>query len=166
MSSDDPGSTETSADTTNAASSNQGIDIQQALNILASRTSHDQSHSHLHEQTGCQQSATDESKAMGQTIDLNAYAETSPDPEAAAKIMEEQKEQLDRDRKARKEEIREHLQTMSVKDLLQAVMEAQRERVATYRTYDRYRDVFFPYRRNATFVVFSELCLTRFCTPH
>lgn len=138
MSSEPPAS-ETPADTADAtAPSKQGIDIRQALDILASRTSHDHSHSHSDEQAGCQSSATDESKAMGQTLDLNASAESSPDPEAMAKSMEEQKQQLDQDRKAREEQIRAHLQTMSVKDLLQAVMEAQRERVATYRTYDGY----------------------------
>jgi hypothetical protein len=116
---------------------NQGIDIRQALDILASRTSHDHSHSHSEGQAGCQQSATDESSAMGQTIDL-ASGETAPDPTTMAEAMEEQKQKLDQDRKAREEQIRSHLQTMSVKDLLQAVMEAQRERVATYRAYDGY----------------------------
>lgn len=118
------------------APSNQGIDIRQALEILASRTSHDHSHSHSEDQAaGCQQSATDECKDMGQTIDL-VSGETAPDPAVLAKAMEEEKQQLDQDRQAREEQIRAHLQTMSVKDLLQAVMEAQRERVATYRTYD------------------------------
>ena len=119
-------------------SSRQGIDIRQALDILSARTSHDHSHSHSDEQAGCQQSATNESKAMGQTIDLNSPEEATPDPEAVAKSMEEEKQKLDRDRKTREEQIRAHLQTMSVKDLLQAVMEAQRERVATYRAYDGY----------------------------
>lgn len=143
MSTNEHNSTETPAGTANDAppppsSSNQGIDICQALDILSARTSHDHSHSHSDEQDGCQQSATDESKAMGQTIDLNPSEEKVPDPEQVAKSMEEQKEKLEQDRKIREEQIREHLTTMSVKDLLQAVMEAQRERVATYRSYDGY----------------------------
>lgn len=120
-------------------SSRQGIDIRQALDILSARTSHDHSHSHSDKQDGCQKSATIESNAMGQTIDLNAPEEaTIADPEAVAKSMEEEKKKLERDRKTREEQIRAHLQTMSVKDLLQAVMEAQKERVATYRAYDGY----------------------------
>jgi hypothetical protein len=117
-------------------SSRKGINIRQALDILSARTSHDHSHSHSDAQAGCQQNATDESKAMGQTIDLNAPERATPDPETIAKSMEEERKKLDRDRKTREEQIRAHLQTMSVKDLLQAVIEAQRERVATYRTYD------------------------------
>lgn len=142
MSSDEtePGATlpDTAAHTSQrSTSSNQGIDIRQALDILASRTSHEHSHSHSEGQAGCEQSATDESSAMGQTIDL-ASGETAPDPTTVAEAMEEQKQKLDQDRKAREEQIRAHLQSMSVKDLLQAVMEAQRERVATYRAYDGY----------------------------
>jgi len=144
MSSNEPGSTGANA----ASSPNQGIDISQALEILSARTSHDHSHSHSDEQADCQSSATEESKAMGQTIDLNASAETAPNPEAVAKAMEEQKQQLDQDRKLREEQIRAELQTMSVKDLLQAVMEAQRERVATYRTYDGYVPCSFLYHDN------------------
>lgn len=118
--------------------SNQGIDIRQALDILSARSSHDHSHSHSGEQAGCQSSATEESKTMGQMIDLSASGKSPSDPKAVAKSMEEQKQQLDHERKTREEQIRAELQTMTVKDLLQAVMEAQRERVATYRAYDGY----------------------------
>jgi hypothetical protein len=123
----------------NTTSSRHGIDIRQALDILSSRTSHDHSHEHGNEQAACHGSATDEARAMGQTIDLNAPArDPSTLPAASAQSMDEAKQELDEARKARGEEIRAHLQSMSIKDLLQAVMEAQRERVATYRVYDRY----------------------------
>jgi hypothetical protein len=86
-------------------------------------------------------SATDEAKAMGQTIDLNSL-ETDPSASSQVEIMaqsvEETKQKIDKARKAREGDIRAHLQSMSIKDLLQAVMEAQRERVATYRDFDRY----------------------------
>lgn len=147
MSADNVSSAQPSSEITITANSNdatpasntQGIDIRQAMEILASRTSHDHDHDHSHSsdehQAGCQQSATDDAKNLGQTIDL-ATGETTADPATIAMSMEEQKKQLDQDRKIREEQIRAHLQTMSVKDLLQAVMEAQKERVATYRTYD------------------------------
>lgn len=142
----------TSRTTENAAGGNttsskqaHGIDIRQALDILASRNSHGHSHEHSHEhgneQAACHRSATDEVKAMGQTIDLNAPAKdpsASPQVEMMAQSMEEAKQELDKARKAREVDIRAHLQSMSVKDLLQAVMEAQRERVATYRDFDRF----------------------------
>jgi hypothetical protein len=121
-----------------ASSFKQGIDIRQALDILSARTSHDHSHSHSNVQDGCQQCATDESKTMGQTIDLNALAvPAATDPEVVAKSMKEEKQQLHRVLKMRQTKIRARLQNMSVKDLLQAVMEAQRERVATYQSFDR-----------------------------
>lgn len=124
----------------NNTSSRHGIDIRQALEILSSRTSHDHSHERGNEQAACHGSVADEaSRAMGQTIDLNATArDPSTSPEASARSMEEAKKELDEARKARGVEIRSHLESMSVKDLLQAVLEAQRERVAAYHVYDRY----------------------------
>lgn len=142
----------TSRATENAASGNtttskqaHGIDIRQALDILASRNSraHSLEHSHAHgnDQAACHMSATDEAKAMGQTIDLNSL-ETDPSASSQVEMMaqsvEETKQKIGKARKAREGDIRAHLQSMSIKDLLQAVMEAQRERVATYRDFDRY----------------------------
>lgn len=142
----------TSRATENVASGNTtaskqacGIDIRQALDILASRNSHGHTHEHSYvhgnEQAACQRSATDETRAMGQTIDLNAPANDSSaslQVERMAQTMEETKKELEKARKAREVEIRAHLKSMSVKNLLQAVMEAQCERVGTYRDFDRY----------------------------
>jgi hypothetical protein len=125
----------------------QGIDIRQALEILSSRSAH--SHDDHHDQNNdidgsCHEHVPDEAKAMGQTIDLMTSAggreeELNEDASgAAAPGHEQDMEEKKKARRKREVAIKEKLQSMNVTDLLGAVMEAQSERVATYREYDGY----------------------------
>lgn len=66
---------------------------------------------------------------MGQEIDLMAAAEIEQD-------LEKRKQELAEERTKREVEIRTKLQTMTVKELLAAVLDAQTGRVATYREYN------------------------------
>jgi len=115
--------------------SKQGIDIRQALDILSARKS--EAHSHT-ENGGCHHhDAPEESKSMGQTIDLNKPAEPETPPETVDPDMEAQRQQLEEERAKRRIEIEEQLQSMTVKELIQAVTEAQQKRVTTYKDYDK-----------------------------
>lgn len=134
------------------SSQQQGIDIRQALEILEARNSQGDLHDHCHHlpSAGCNVNVPEEAKSMGQTIDLNAPSATDESKsdlheqkseedqaQAIAEDMEEKRKQLQEARKQREEEIRAELETMSVRELLSAVMESQSERVATYKEYDR-----------------------------
>lgn len=71
---------------------------------------------------------------MGQSIDLVAAAQKH-----AAEIeqdMEKRKQELAEERKKREGEIRTKLQSLTVKELLATVLDAQTGRVATYREYN------------------------------
>lgn len=125
-----------------------GIDIQRALDILADRSGCGNDHSKTH---GCHNHADDHNhaataedlKSMGQTIDLFndetgddeknsdiTEAEKHAKAEAAKKVQEEQ-------RNERMEKMKAKLQSMTVKELLQTVMETQQQRVEIYQGYNK-----------------------------
>jgi len=60
------------------------------------------------------------------------------DLKSAVADVEKRKQQIEQERAARKLEIQVRIQNMSTAELLNAVLEAQQQRVATYRTYNRY----------------------------
>jgi hypothetical protein len=128
MSSSSPPSSDLSA---------KAIDIEQALTILSART---EDPNHTHDHHGCCHGAQapDNSKDMGQTIDMTA---PTPLPASEEIISEEEqkKQQEERARRAarRRQEIHAELERMEVRELLQAVMKAQQDRVAAYRDYER-----------------------------
>lgn len=109
----------------------QGIDIRQALSILSARSEPSESH-----RDGCAcchhgSQVPESAKTMGQTIDLFA-------PTKSEKEDHDDVKRLEQERKERLERIRVELNTMTDKDLLQAVLKVQEDRVAAYREYERY----------------------------
>jgi hypothetical protein len=120
-----------------------GIDIQKALDILAdpsSQKSHDHDHhDHSASSGGCHdhQQTDDLSsllKSMGQTIDLAAQ---TPVPQQKNDAQDEGKKAEDEQRrKERAAQLLAELKSMSVKELLQTVLETQQQRVATYQGYN------------------------------
>jgi hypothetical protein len=111
----------------------KSIDIQQALTILSART---EDPNHTHEYDGCCHGARapENAKDMGQTIDMTAPTPV-PAPEDIPNEDEEKKRQEERVR--RRQAIHAELERMKVKELLQAVMKAQQDRVMAYRDYER-----------------------------
>jgi len=121
---------------------NKGIDFRQALEILASRSA--QGHHHHHSHDACchhySREAPPNARTMGQRIDLlpdDTSSTTTTTTTANDKNAEELQNQVQEERARRKNEIDKALQSMSVRELLQSVMEAQQRRVETYRNYDR-----------------------------
>jgi hypothetical protein len=121
----------------------KGIDIQEALSILSARNSEDHhSHSHTHDnndQASCCHGAPapESAKSMGQTIDLTApNSQQPPDPQEESNNKEQQ-EKLEHERQKIRQEIQLALESLAVKDLLQAVLTAQQDRVAAYRDYEK-----------------------------
>lgn len=112
----------------------QAIDIQEALTILSARTE-DPNHTHGHE--GCCHGtpAPEDAKGMGQTIDMTAPTPTTPATEEFPN--EEEQKKLQEERAKRRQEIHDEMERMTVRELLQAVMKAQQDRVAAYRDYER-----------------------------
>ena len=77
---------------------------------------------------------------MGQTIDLLAASSTSAQPPHTELSDEErarEQKRLEDERKQRQEKIQAELRSMSDMELRQAVLEAQQDRVATYREYEK-----------------------------
>jgi len=133
----------------------EGIDIRKALEILSARSSsgHDHPHDGQHNdenqlagdsidsnnQTQCachkDRSAPADGKNMGQVIDLDATA-SSEVVSQQHKTLEAVKQQLAQERSQRQAEIEKRFNSMTTRELLQAVLETQQQRVVTYRTYD------------------------------
>lgn len=115
----------------------EAIDIHKALDILSLRTQHNHGlddHNDQHEGSiGCHTHVPDGGKSMGQSIDLT---QTNEEAKAIAESMAEQRQALERERQERKIEILSKLETMTIRELLAAVLEAQEGRVETYRVYD------------------------------
>merc|ERR1712137_615515 len=111
-------------------SSNNGIDVRKAMDILNSRSQHHDHHSHSHE---CQHHKPEGGEEMGQTIDLMKANEIKGE-------LEEKQRDLQKEREERSARIKEQLKKMSVKKLLREVLEAQTGRVTTYREYDKSLD--------------------------
>lgn len=124
-----------------------GIDIYQALDILSQRQPH---HSHQPRTTTASTTSTTNStttsehddachnhipnggKDMGQNIHW-MEGETTEDIVAS---MEQQRRLIDQERQSRLVTIQTKLESMSVSELVAAVLEAQTGRVETYREYD------------------------------
>lgn len=141
----DPPSAENSAATTHHHSDDapqNGIDIRQALSILSARSEQMEEDSGKDGCGCCSGNEVPESaKSMGQTIDILATPTSKHSEQAASSQTEEERVQeqqrLENERKERQENIRTEIQSMSEKELLQAVMQAQQERVATYKEYEK-----------------------------
>jgi hypothetical protein len=122
----------------------QGIDIRVAMEILSERSGEEHSHSE-HGGPGCHHHAPKGTETMGQTIDMNESEEkpaskmdeSNDDDDNNDEDVKAQQVQLDKDRAKRKIEIQEQLQSMTLKELLHAVMDAQQNRVSTYRDYEK-----------------------------
>ena len=117
----------------------KGIDIQEALSILSVRT---ESSSYQNDENGCGccgGQVPKNAKQMGQTIDL--FGEQTGEPEVNPKQTKEdseEEEKMKQERaKKRREEIQLELNKMSERELLQAILKTQEDRVKTYREYER-----------------------------
>lgn len=161
MSAVDPSNTEAETPATATASSAHqqhqqqqqqhlhGIDIHKALDILAARSStgHDHSHSHSND-VGCHAHQTEDKRFMGQTIDLESPTTSSGATTAQPQTTVEQQQQqqqndteaIRKEQEARRQQLAKELEvklkSMSVKELLQTVMETQQQRVSTYTEYN------------------------------
>jgi hypothetical protein len=133
----------------------KGIDLQKALEILGERSKGGgESHTHHHHSRGggddgienpegwrCLDSAPEEAKHWGQTIallgdeDQDRLVKELGNKEVS---LEEQKEALDRERKQRQVDLLQRMNGMTARELVQLVLSTQAQRVATYRSYDRY----------------------------
>lgn len=130
------------------SSSNDGIDIRLALEILAKR-SPSSSRAELTEaaavsgtndSTAAATATINATKRLGQEIDMNApssatkarIVESSP----STTEIEVQRKRLETERIERRKKIEEELHSMTVKELLGIVFEVQQQRVQAYREYD------------------------------
>lgn len=115
--------------------SDEAIDIHKALDILSLRAHHNHAHDgHQHEGLiGCHKHVPEGGQSMGQNIDL---AQTNEEAKAIAESIEEQRQALQEERRERKIKMLSKLETMTVGELLAAVLEAQVGRVEAYREYD------------------------------
>jgi len=116
-------------------SKERGIDIRQALEILAAR-SEKEPHSHAQKDSCHRGNAPKEAAQWGQRIDLGG-TETKDEAANTVESIEDQRAKLEEDRAKRQVEIEKKLESMTDKDLLSYVINSQQNRVATYRTYDR-----------------------------
>jgi len=119
----------------------KGIDIETALSILSERTKEtrdDPSHDHVGG-CGCHSHGAaipENLKTMGQTIDLNKTPASVPSATLSDDDRQKEEARIKAERAKRQEEIQKQLNLMSNKELLQAVLNAQEQRVATYRDYE------------------------------
>ena len=123
----------------------QGIDVRKALEILAARSCSHDHHNHAaphnNHSTGCIDILpTEDAVQWGQRISLGGPQDTDDEEKetmAASISIEEQKERIAKERAERQIVMEQKLASMSVVELLQCVMNAQEERVATYRNYNK-----------------------------
>ena len=141
--------------------SKKGISIRDALAIMDARSESggDRELSHgNYRMNGEGNVISEEQKNMGQTIDLLAWTKMGNDQQCDCaepdgnnndiidpslksqrlKDAEEGKKKIDENRKQREVEIRTKLEQLSVSELIHALFEAQRERVFTYKDFDKY----------------------------
>uniref|UniRef100_A0A7R9VM29 Uncharacterized protein n=1 Tax=Pseudictyota dubia TaxID=2749911 RepID=A0A7R9VM29_9STRA len=131
----------------------KGIHIRDAISILSSRAAAG-GDTGLHDGT---EQVSDEHKSMGQTIEAFEWSNegvagcncgtSTPHvdnkdngPSKSAPVVadgEHLRKDLDKRRKEREVDIRSKLEELSVRSLLGAVFEAQRERTMAYQEYDR-----------------------------
>ena len=138
----------------------KGIDIQKALEILAERTassSQQQQQQQQHDSVaptalsssttqdkergtcGCHASSNEappNAANMGQRIDLNEVVPTNLTTNLSEEAAALQK-RVQQERLQRQAELKKRLQSMMVEELLRTVLEAQEQRVLTYREFDR-----------------------------
>ena len=132
----------------------QGIDFQQALSILSSRSASSEPvknpSRHIHEKSGGRGGScgcgvhgmelTKDVINMGQTINWMATTEGSqsePKASSSSSLEEQERERQVEERSKRLHKIQTELKSMSNHELLQAVLQVQEDRVATYREYER-----------------------------
>ena len=111
--------------------SSQGIDFSEALAILSSRSSGKEENK---EEPACPCEAPEGTSFgnMGQIIDLEGGKNQSTSVD-----NNDDAEKRTAASNLRKQELLEKVGKMSTRRLLQSVLEAQQQRVATYREYDR-----------------------------
>jgi hypothetical protein len=122
-----------------SGSTNQkGIDIKQALEILSARSAQPDSEHHNHSEGCCHsEEAPPNAKSMGQTIDMLREA-GSAEVVKSAEEAEVLQKKVQEDRDKRKSELDKRIQAMTVKELLQSVLESQQQRVRAYGIYNGY----------------------------
>jgi hypothetical protein len=137
------------------AGQQQGIDIRQALSILSARSEPSENHPHGVNATtsntsaaaaaaaacGCCHGAPvpEAAKTMGQTIDLMATPDDDSNAatiEETRRLEQEEAEATKKQKAERLEKIQAALNSMNQQELLRAVLQAQEDRVATYRDYE------------------------------
>jgi len=135
-----------------AEAKKRGINIQDALSILDSRPKCGGGHDLKIDET-TSKDEIEQKKSMGQTIDLFAWTNMKQDsfdciaPSTGKKKSVDEESELLKDalenqkkidavRKEREIELRSKLVELSVRDLVKAVLEAQQERIATYKRFD------------------------------
>ena len=129
--------------------SEKGIDIRKALEILSTRSAEPHSHPENGD-GGCHHNAPKAAIQWGQRIDLEGDTEDSH-KDTTDESIEAQREKLEGERAKRRVEIEEKLNSMSVKDLLGCVIQSQHQRVASYRTYNKCVPI-------DAFLIHSALC--------
>jgi hypothetical protein len=120
------------------SSSQNGIDFRQAFEILASRqeqqndSRHDREN-HVH--TGvCHHATPENGVSMGQVIDLASVGKEDKNEDERMKAAQQQ---LQEERAKRKIQLQEKLSSMSIRELLNSLFEAQQQRVVTYKEYEK-----------------------------
>lgn len=110
-----------------------GIDLQEALQILADRQLGEHHHNNH-----CDHAPTTNAVHWGQSINLGAFDTGDGeicDTSSHASLMD-QKERLDLERSQRREILQQRLASLSATQLLRCVLDAQEKRVVTYRDFD------------------------------
>mmetsp|Transcript_28780 Transcript_28780/g.44238 ORF Transcript_28780/g.44238 Transcript_28780/m.44238 type:complete len:264 (+) Transcript_28780:105-896(+) len=134
-SSSTPGSPTAPAATVETTSTT-GIHIQDALDILTARSSchhHDKEGEQKHSGggCGCNHSIPKGGESMGQSIDMLPQSQTEQQ-----QTLEEKKQLLEQERLERSSKIKEELQNMTCVELIKTVLQAQEDRVVTYRQFE------------------------------
>lgn len=109
----------------------QGINFDQALAILSSREKQEETKQEA--PCPCHAATTMGNGTlppMGQVIDLEGTTTTTANASTS-------KEEVQKEQSERKEAFLQGITKISTRQLLQSVLEAQQQRVATYREYDR-----------------------------
>ena len=123
---------------TDEEASQKGIDIRKALDILSARSAQPDSEHHTHTD-GCCHTHPDEvptnAKSMGQTIDMLRENHAEVD-EKAVEEAEALQKRVQEEREKRKLEMEQKIRSMSVKELIQCILEAQEQRVRAYTVYN------------------------------
>ena len=111
----------------------QGIDIRLALDILSQRSGEEHA-AHSATLDYCGNHASEEKRELGQVIDLNPQEESLAEEQENLKA---QQEELNIEREKRRSELQTTVDSMSVREQLQAVLEAQQQRVQAYQQYNK-----------------------------